>query len=36
MFITGSVMPAPIEVMVAATKRSLSSHVENEKIRFTE
>lgn len=34
MFITGKVMPAPIEVSTAATRNTLSSHVENEKIRY--
>jgi hypothetical protein len=32
MFMTGIVIPAPIEVKVAAMRRSLSSPVENEKI----
>lgn len=33
-FITGIVTPAPTEVMKAATRSSLSSHVEKEKIRY--
>lgn len=33
-FITGIVTPAPIEVIKAARRSSLSSHVEKEKIRY--
>jgi hypothetical protein len=34
MFITGKVIPVPIDESVATTRTSLSSHAENEKIRY--
>ena len=35
MFMTGNVSPVPIDANVATTNTNLSSHVENEKIRWT-